>query len=140
MDLSKDAFLEAKPPLKFVKAFEIVAKPKVTDKRLIWHGCKPNQAVTVGISGDKTGKVSTMVSAQICGSSVSKEEFMAKAEPLAPEMINALVADAKPLCFSTGSLGWYVQRTQNIKVKDLEVKVSLQFQAVLNGTKPKPAG
>jgi len=129
--------VEAAPPLVFAKQFLVAAQPKVLGARLGWQGSKPNQGVVLTLGGEAIkSKVFTQVTGHANGCPLGKEEFLSTGGALPQDIIDRLVADARARCFSTGSLGWFATRTETVQVGKIEVRVVLQFQAVLKGTKP----
>merc|ERR1719336_1270315 len=70
---------------------------------------------------------------------MSQADFLAKAAALDPAVIRALVAEAKPKEFSTGSIGWRTDKSEMVKVGDCTVKAQIGFQAIIKGSKPEDA-
>eukprot|EP00931_Biecheleriopsis_adriatica_P057418 TRINITY_DN34053_c0_g1_i1.p1 TRINITY_DN34053_c0_g1~~TRINITY_DN34053_c0_g1_i1.p1 ORF type:complete len:528 (-),score=98.66 TRINITY_DN34053_c0_g1_i1:167-1750(-) len=138
--VKKSRFDAAKPHLQFCKPYSIDVKAKPLGKGFGWQASKPNQTVRVLLDGEEvSAQVMTSVCAQVCSCSLSKDEFLAKAGSLPNSIVADLVNTAQAHTFSTGSFGWHscTKHSVAVRVAGKDAMVTVNFQAVLRGTKPE---
>ncbi len=68
---------------------------------------------------------------------ITRADFEANAQPV-EITINGIPMVADPKSFSTGSLGWYLNGKQSIKVGDKSVSVQIGMNLTIVGSKELP--
>mmetsp|Transcript_40838 Transcript_40838/g.127056 ORF Transcript_40838/g.127056 Transcript_40838/m.127056 type:complete len:178 (-) Transcript_40838:472-1005(-) len=137
--VKREAFLAAKPKLQFAKP--LVIEPQVKEfkgGKFGWQVSKPNQKVTVALDKESVdAQVMVSCKADIMGKVAISSATFFEAKPLLD--VAGIWDEVEPREFQTTSLGWHAHRKQTVNVAGEEIKVLVNFEAVLKGTKEEPA-